>query len=149
MHAIALLLAGAASAQGGAPALSQLAWMAGHWRAAQHDRVIEEVWMAPRGGLMPGLNRSSSAGGAEFEFLRIVEDEAGIAYVAMPGGGASTRFVLVEASPGHARFENPAHDFPTRISYTATGADALRACIGDGQRQHCWQFRRIAPGGAP
>ncbi len=32
-------------------ALEQLQFLAGHWRGAFNDAVIEEMWLAPRGGV--------------------------------------------------------------------------------------------------
>lgn len=42
-------------------------------------------------------------------------------YVASPSGQARTPFALVARGPSTATFENPAHDYPTRIVYTRSG----------------------------
>lgn len=142
-----LLLVAAPAAAAPTVRLADLAWLAGHWRGESDGRVVEEIWLAPRGGVMPGLNRNSTARDAQFEFLRIVEEAGALAYVASPGGGATTTFRASAASSSHVRFENPAHDFPKYVSYTASDASTLRACIGDAGREHCWQWKRVEPGG--
>lgn len=110
-----------------APTLASLAWMAGHWIGAAEGSTQEELWLAPRGALMPGLSRETTPKGKEFfEFVRIEARADGIYYVAQPGGRPPTEFKLVEASPGRALFANPAHDFPRAIEYTRAG-DRLHA----------------------
>jgi hypothetical protein len=135
------------AAEDAQPALADLAWLAGHWGSEKDGRLTEEVWLAPAGGLLLGMNRSSSQGGrTEFEYLRIVERKSGIVYVASPGGGPSTDFPLVEARKGFALFENPAHDFPRRLHYEldAEGALRVRASgeMGGQERTLEWTWSR-------
>jgi hypothetical protein len=78
----------------------------------------------------------------EFEFLRIVERDGGLVYVAQPNGRPPTDFVLTELTGDSATFENPAHDFPKTIRYARRG-DGLEARVGDGgQRSETFTFRR-------
>jgi hypothetical protein len=79
-----------------------------------------------------------------FEFLRIVECDGGLVYVAQPGGRAPTEFVLTEASKTRAVFENPRHDSPQRIVYEISAEGALTASIGfsKGGRPQRFEFRR-------
>ena len=65
-----------------------------------------------------------------FEFLRIVEREGGLVYIAQPGGAAPTEFVLTEVGAQRAVFENPRHDYPKRIVYELSTDGALSATIG-------------------
>ena len=130
--------------------LSQLAWMTGHWvRHGDDGSTSEEIWLAPRARLMPGLNREvSAAGRSQFEFLRIEQREDGrIVYVASPGGGPSTEFALSQLDGQHATFENPAHDFPRTLRYWREG-DTLHA-RAEGQERgvprqltYRWQLQR-------
>jgi hypothetical protein len=78
-----------------------------------------------------------------FEFLRIVERDGGLVYVAQPRGRPPTDFVLTELTPDSATFENPAHDFPTMIRYAKRGDGTLEARVSDGgQRGETFNFRR-------
>lgn len=101
-----------------ASALEDLAWMAGHWSSEERGTVTEEVWMAPDGGMMLGMNRGvSDSGQASFEALRIVEQRGEIIYYASPGGSQPTPFVLKEYGGNRVVFENARNDFPQRIVY--------------------------------
>ncbi len=65
-----------------------------------------------------------------FEYLRIVERDQGLVYIAQPGGKAPTEFVLTEISEGRAVFDNPRHDYPKRIVYELTQDGSLNTTIG-------------------
>src|SRR5262249_57432516 len=79
-----------------------------------------------------------------FEFLRIVERNGGLVYVAQPDGRPPTDFVLTEVSADSATFENPAHDFPKMIRYSKRSDGTLEARISDGgQKGASFIFRRM------
>lgn len=126
--------------------VDQLAWLAGAWGGDDAGTFNEEVWSAPRGGLMIAYHRDTSNGRATgFEFLRIEETPSGLVYRAMPGGKPATDFKLVEAGPERAVFESSL-EFPRRVLYWREG-DALRARI-EGTRKGKpaakeWVWRRI------
>lgn len=134
-----------AAAQGD---LSSLAWLAGRFisdsRASEGQQVLEEHWGPPLGGAMLGTARTVKGGRmASFEFLRIVERDGGLVYVAQPGGGPPVEFVLTELGPARALFENPHHDYPKRILYEHLaappgGRDGLRTEISDTGGAQAW-----------
>ena len=39
-------------------ALERLRWLAGCWEMRRDDRITEEQWMLPRGGVMMGMSRT-------------------------------------------------------------------------------------------
>ena len=98
---------------------SSLSWLAGTWVQTRGDSRVEETWTAPESGTLFGINRTAKGGVTTFhEFLRIEPREAGLTYVALPKGAAKeTGFTVAEHGPSWVRFENPAHDFPTAITY--------------------------------
>jgi hypothetical protein len=65
-----------------------------------------------------------------FEYLRIVERDGGLVYIAQPGGATPTEFVLSEVSATRAVFDNPRHDYPKRIVYELSADGRLSATIG-------------------
>ena len=67
-----------------------------------------------------------------FEFLRIVERNGGLVYIAQPGGRPPTEFALTRISGESATFENSAHDFPKLIRYTRQTDGSLEARVSDG-----------------
>jgi Domain of unknown function (DUF6265) len=110
-----------------APTVADLAWMAGCWRQTHATRTIEEVWLAPAGDTLLGVNRTVSNGRTvEHEFLQIRRQDGTIVYIAQPASQAPTTFTATSVGAREAIFENPTHDFPQRIIYrpTATGLAA-------------------------
>ncbi len=70
----------------------------------------------------------------EYEYLRLHVDAQGrIVYTATPSRQEQTAFIASHVGADTATFENPAHDFPQKISYTKTGPAALSVRI-EGQR---------------
>jgi len=101
--------------------VSQLEWLSGAWEGDDGGTFNEEVWAAPRGGLMVAYHRDTRQDRAVgFEFLRIEETPAGLVLRPMPDGRAGTDFKLVEAGPERAVFES-ALEFPKRVLYWREG----------------------------
>jgi len=129
-------------------AIGDLAWLTGAWvgtRGAGGTTSIEERWSPPLGGAMLAVSRTISRGRMSgFEYLRIVERDGGLVYIAQPGGAAPTEFVLTEFSPAHAVFENPRHDYPKRIAYELSAEGDLSATIGftKGGTPRRFEFKR-------
>jgi len=112
--------------------LDGLAWMAGHWYTDSDGGSQEELWLAPKATVMPGVSREVSANGRTFfEYLRIESRPDGIYYIASPGGKPPTEFRLVDSGSERAVFRNPAHDFPRSLAYSREGI-VLRARL-DGE----------------
>jgi hypothetical protein len=114
-------------------AIGDLAWLAGAWVGTRSSGLsIEERWSPPLGGAMLAVSRSVNTSGKmfAFEYLRIVERDGGLVYVAQPGGAKPTEFMLTEVSPMRAVFENPRHDYPKRIVYELSAEGGLSATIG-------------------
>lgn len=129
-------------------AIGDMAWLAGAWagtRGSAGTTSIEERWSPPLGGAMLAVSRTVSRGKmTAFEFLRIVERDGGLVYIAQPNGAPPTDFVLAELSATRAVFENPRHDSPQRIVYELSADGRLSASIGfiKGGRPQVFEFKR-------
>jgi hypothetical protein len=151
--AIVLLTAAAhAQAPAAKPTLQDLAWLAGHWRIEQADRVVDEHWMAPAGDLMMGMARNVQAGKVrEYEFTLLRQEPNGdIVYVASPSKQSEATFKLTSLRNGEAVFENPQHDFPKKVVYARQPDGSLLAWIeGPGRdgkpRRVEYPYKRVTP----
>src|SRR5688572_17251260 len=131
VFACLICVAGASAAEDSKPTLDDLAWLTGSWSEKKEGVETEEHWIAPKGGIMLGVNRTTrEKGRTSHEFLRIMErPDGGIAYLAQPSGAAITVFPLKELKGKHVVFENLKHDFPQRISYRLDAQGRLVARI--------------------
>jgi hypothetical protein len=127
--------------------IAQVGWIAGTWAGGPGAPGVtfEERWTPPAGGAMLAVSRTLRGDRmVAFEFLRIVERDGGLVYIAQPNGRPPTDFVLTEVTATSAVFENPAHDFPKMIRYAKLPDGALEARISDGgQRAETFTFRRV------
>lgn len=111
------------------PSIDGLSWLAGCWRRARANGMIEEHWMSPRGGTMLGMSRTVRDGRTvEFEFMQIRTGDGTLVYEARPSGQPAAIFTLKGAAEDTVTFENPSHDFPQRIIYRRT-PDGMAARI--------------------
>jgi hypothetical protein len=127
--------------------INDMKWLEGAWVAMRSTgSSVEERWSPAKGGAMLAVSRSVNASGRmfAFEFLRIVERESGLVYIAQPNGAPPTEFVLSELSAKRAVFDNPRHDYPKRIVYELSDTGALTATIGymKGGTPRKFEFKR-------
>jgi hypothetical protein len=146
---IILLSAVAATrAQGAKPmaraSLAQLAWLPGTWTGGDRPVSFEERWTPAAGGAMLGVSRTLKGDRmVAFEFLRIVERNGGLIYIAQPEGRPPTEFTLTAVTADSVTFENPAHDFPKVIRYSRRADGSLEARVSDGgQKSQSFVFKR-------
>ncbi|CAN5383742.1 DUF6265 family protein [soil metagenome] len=146
---LALILA--ASLAGPPATISQVAWLKGCWIQAKPNSVVEEQWMGPGGGVMLGMARTLRDGKLrDYEFIRVVETDGSLAFVAKPLNQDEATFPLKSLTVDQVVFENPAHDFPQRVIYRRTGADEIIGRIEgniEGQaRSVDFPYKRCATG---
>jgi hypothetical protein len=78
-----------------------------------------------------------------FVFLRMVERDGSLVYIAQPNGRPPVEFTLSRMTENSATFENPAHDFPKVITYTWRDDGSLQAVVSDGgTNQQTFEFNR-------
>ncbi len=113
--------------------LAQMAWLAGNWTGGSGPVSFEERWTPSAGGAMLAVSRTLKGDRmVAFEFLRIVERDGSLIYVAQPDGRPPTEFTLTALTADSATFENPAHDFPKMIRYARRADGSLEARVSDG-----------------
>jgi hypothetical protein len=130
------------------PTMDLFSFLAGHWVSEADGKVNEEMWLAPKAGLMVGTNREVNGESAFFEFIRIEWRDGKPVYVAQPLGRPPTEFPATSFSDADALFENEAHDFPKSITYRRTGPETLEAVawgIEDGKEKtlkYSWTLKK-------
>ena len=115
------------------PSIENLAWLAGCWQVkdSKPGTTISEQWMLPAGNAMLGAGRTVKNGKmTEFEFLRIVQSDSGLAYIARPAENpVDTSFSLISWANDEYVFENKEHDFPQRVIYRRENDGSLFARV--------------------
>jgi hypothetical protein len=109
------------------------AWLSGCWQIARGAEVIDEQWMAPRGGVMLGMARSVRGDrlvSTESTTIRVRDGR--LVYEASPSGQTPAAFTSTATTADRVVFENPTHDYPRRLGYERKGPDAILAWIDDG-----------------
>ena len=122
----------------------------GRWIAADGDGHYIEVW---KPGTAPDIlveGYAFSLKGTDsslHENLSITATDSGIYYMATSpsqNSGATVGFKLKPIDNEHVMsFENPAHDFPTRIVYTFKGNDSIHVEVGAAEQKFELLFSRM------
>ncbi len=116
------------------PKLSQFGWMTGSWQGKAFGGDYDEHWTPATGTIMMGVARTVRDGKtASVEVLRLEQTDSGIVLTAfLPKEGKfadGVPFKLAKFAEQEAVFENPDHDFPTRIIYRRPDDESLFARI--------------------
>jgi hypothetical protein len=134
--AVALLALGLAGV------VAPYGWLAGCWEQRAGGRLVEEQWMAPRGGTMLGMSRTTRGDTlVEYEQVRIFERGGKLVYAAHPSGQEPAEFESTTLTDSLIVFENPTHDFPQRIVYQRLGLDSLIARVEGTTRGRARSFQ--------
>ena len=96
-------------------------WMAGSWVEEKPDSRTEEHWTTADGGMMMGMGKTVTKKRTTFEFIRIIETDGTLEYLAMPQARPETTFRLKSSTDSRVVFENLEHDFPQRVLYWRDG----------------------------
>lgn len=108
-------------------------WLSGRWEGVAPGVKFGESWetlndsvLSGKGFFVVGADTVSS------ETLRLVAEGENLFYeptVKNQNDGKAVRFKLTSQTENSLVFENPAHDFPQKISYLLLGPDSLQAEI--------------------
>lgn len=114
----------------GPVSVAQLAWLAGCWAYVGAEAGSGETWTPPAGGALLATARTLRAGRVvSHEFLRIVEEDGGLALYAAPSSQAGARFALASLTANEVVFANAANDFPQRVIYRLAQDGSISARI--------------------
>jgi uncharacterized protein DUF6265 len=115
------------------PSISDLTWLEGTWRGRVGTRDFEARYSGPEGGIILSASKYSTNGRpAGFEFERFQEKDGHVVLTPYPDGKespATFRLTDLDQKTRRAVFENPKHDFPTKISYQRVADDSLTILV--------------------
>ncbi|MDX1459878.1 MAG: DUF6265 family protein [Xanthomonadales bacterium] len=139
----------AARAEPECGSLDELAWLAGHWEARTSNSRIVERWTRVSDATAEGYGEVYDRASGELksrEVLRLVEMGGTIFYLPkVAHNPLPIAFRLTSCGPKHATFENPDHDFPTRIAYRMEEDGRLSADVrGHDRNGFTLQFEAVA-----
>jgi len=109
-------------------------WFLGRWIYKGKNETILELWEKKNDSLYTGTSYLTvSKGTVVQEELQLVFSNWNIDYIALPllinPDSVPVTFALTEFSDSCYVFENPAHDFPQKITYTRISKDSIKAVI--------------------
>ena len=129
--------------------LEAIHWLVGMWKAEGSGGVERlEIWEKSDAWTLRG--RSIVVKDQDTivaEHLTLIESGSCLIYVANPRNQQPTAFTLVDTTSGQWVFENPEHDFPTRVIYQPPHDEILNARItgriADAERKIEFQWHRV------
>lgn len=147
MVAAALLasLGSSALAADAPPEATLPTWMTGFWKLQGADgNWAEEWWTTARAGVMLGAGRSGKGDTLEWwEQTRIEAAGGKLSFCALPKGQKGACFAATKVAANEIVFENPGHDFPTRVAYRREGNALLAEVSGpNGANPQRWSFTK-------
>ncbi len=136
--------------------LSDISFIAGHWKATPQGSTVEALWSAPAGDNMVGVIRMMKEGKATlYEMFAFEETQQGLValvkhfqpgLVGLEEKDQSDRYHFLQAEKGSAIFEKQGEE--VRILYEKRSEDQFAIVIGKPQEgewvyQDFWVFNRV------
>ncbi|SHF33058.1 hypothetical protein SAMN04487965_1954 [Microbulbifer donghaiensis] len=148
MATIALTGAASMAAQAqSCTSLDDLQWLLGSWHYQDASKQMMERWQRVSAHTFEGIGASeteNSGGDRDIEILRLTEMSGEIFYLAKVSHNAlPVAFKMTACRDNEAVFENPEHDFPSRLEYRLLDPNRLRVSVaGTKGKRFILNFRR-------
>lgn len=115
------------------PNIAKVAWFIGEWENLSAEGDLVENWKKVNDSLYMGENYFIVKGDTVFaEKVALVDIYGKMSYNvsdADQNAGESVPFVMTSINDEEVVFENPEHDFPSKITYNKVAPDSLVAKI--------------------
>ena len=113
--------------------IEKLAWLAGKWERTSSVDFSSEKWEKKNDSVFYGVGITlEGKDTVAFETMTIEEKNRKLYYIPVvkdQNGGKPVKFALTSSTENEWIFENPKHDFPTKIVYKKINNDSLYAEI--------------------
>lgn len=116
--------------------IEKAAWLIGDWGNAHNETKLTEIWKKENDKLFIGRSfnlRNNDT--VSSEWIRLEQQGDSVYYipnVKNQNKGEVVKFVMTTATDRELIFENPAHDFPQKITYQLVNKDSINAEISGG-----------------
>jgi len=112
-------------------------WMVGSWSMKTKNGAILETWVSINDSTLSGESSmvKNTGGSKQLETTRLIYRNKEYFYCSVAHGQNNeeeTKFKITSFSENGFVSENPAHDFPKRITYQLINKDSLHAFIDGG-----------------
>ena len=111
--------------------IEKVSWLIGNWENISKEGTLLESWEKKNDSTLIGTSFFIQNKDTIFtEQIALEEREKELFYiptVSDQNNGKPVSFMLTSATKKQLVFENPAHDFPQKITYNAIGKDSLIA----------------------
>ncbi len=118
--------------------LEKMNWLIGNWEQTLPDGTLKETWTKQNDSTFSGdsyfINTKDTV---HFESIQLVQKAEQLTYIATVVGQNSEKpvaFKLTSDTDDTFTFENPAHDYPQKISYKKVSDTSLIASISGKQQ---------------
>jgi hypothetical protein len=116
--------------------VNQFSWLNGYWEMIDKDGKVAEKWKHVNDSLMDGISDFIKGDSViPFETMRMLRRGNDFYYEAKAAGQNNEQpvaFKLSSFSDSGFVAENPAHDFPKRITYRLVNKDSIHAFVDGG-----------------
>lgn len=118
--------------------LEKMNWLIGNWEQSLPDGTLKETWTMQNDSTFSGdsyfINTKDTV---HFESIQLVQKAEELTYIATVVGQNNEQpvaFKLTSDTDDTFTFENPAHDYPQKISYKKVSGTSLIASISGKQQ---------------
>ncbi|MBK7129561.1 MAG: hypothetical protein IPM74_06345 [Crocinitomicaceae bacterium] len=122
------------------PLIDTLNWLIGTWENANENGIMTERWEKVNDHTMNGYVTATYLAGESsdlnlidtLEIIKIEEQFGKLKYIPAvrnQNQGLPISFTMTSMNDSVFVFENPEHDFPTKIVYRRIGVDSLQATV--------------------
>ncbi len=132
--------------------LEQASWLLGNWENISEDGAATENWKKENDSTFKAESFIIAEEDTVFYekvTLQLRKDTLDFVVSTRNQNEAPVSFRLVNSNEKTLVFENPQHDFPTKITYNKIGADSIYAeisgTVNGSERKEGFPFKKSAP----
>jgi hypothetical protein len=118
--------------------LNKMKWLQGHWEQKLEEGLLVENWKIENDSTFSGETYfMTTKDTVHFEYIKLTQKEDELVYIATVMGQNNDQpveFKLTSDNDKVFDFENPAHDYPQKITYKKVSATQLTATISGKQQ---------------